>query len=347
MKNIYIYPYSYNLITILQREIKGFTIKGVINNNIGIGNILFSKCKCKSINIDELNYRSVMEDVDGSLVYNHSINDTDEELDIILKKFMLNNKSIYYTCELESYINALNYDRSFKISGFSTENSRTYNKNYKIKQISKPVILILGLGQNCDKNNVGMELNDFFISKGYKPALISGNTLGALLGFYTFPILESNFEESVKKFNFMINAIDRESNPDLFIITAISGIVKHDNSHNNLYGYPSFVITSAVVPDISIMSLYAGKYEMEDIKLLQNITYYKLNTKFKYIHISNSICDLNIETNNLDFFPIDDVTIIKSLISKDFPMYSIEDDESKNLIHDKILEELRSNVKQI
>lgn len=349
MRKVYVYPYSYGLFEMLEknRNLEKFEIIGIINDNKAIENVLSSKFNSKSISSTKLNERTTMDEVDGLLIYNPSLNEIDAHSKDIIDKFILSEKYIFYTCDLDHYISSLNYNKTEKLSNFEILNDEEFYKQYKLREVKKPVILVLGLGQNCDKNNVGLNLNSFFKEKGYNPALISGNTLGALFNFFTFPVLESKFEESVKKFNFMLNEIDRVTNPDLFIVTAPSGIVKHDISHHNLFGYPAFVITSAVVPDISILSVYAGKYEVEDISFLQNICYFKLNTKFNYLHIAAVICDLNLETDQLDFFPIEDSSLMKNLIYKHFPMYSVIDTDSKRVIHEKILEELRGNVKRI
>ncbi len=348
MKKVYIYPFSDEILNILdnQNMIKEFEIIGVVNDNKSVKRILNDKYGCKSISIDDLNDEQNLNCVDGIIIYNPFIDSEKIFFDKIVECFIDNQKNIYHTVELSDYVNNLNYEKVELLGDFKYyKNSNCFIEN--VINIDKPVILVLGLGQNCDKTRVGLNLYNFFVDEGYNPAMVTSNTLNTLFGFYTFPILDLKFESAVKSYNTMLKNISVSENPDLFILIAPAGIVKHDNVYNNLFAYPSFLITSAVIPDITILSVYAGKYELEDINFLKELCYYKLNSKVEYFHISRTVCDMNMETNQLEYMQIDDSNAMKRLINKEFPMYSILDLDSMNEIHTLILSELRGNVEQI
>lgn len=349
MKKIYVYPFSDEVLNILDNKdmLKDFEIVGVINDNKSVGELLTNKYGCLSVDNEMLDDNQYFRNIDGVMLYSDGFSNMGKNkyIDFIVEKIIKYEKEIFFTNELKKYIDRFDYTKKTLIDYYAQDNIDL--SQYELKYIDKPVILIMGLGENCDKTRVGLSLYKFFKNEGYKPSIVSSNSLDKLIGFNTFSFLNNNFNDEVKRYNYMLSRINMDENPDLLIVVAPSGVVKHDNRNNNLFGYPSYVITSAITPDITILSVYAGKYDIENINYLKNICYYKYNSRLSYIHIARTVCDMNLETNKLDYLQIDDVDAMKYLIEDDLSMYSTMDHNSTNKIHSMILEELRGNVKQI
>jgi peptide maturation system protein (TIGR04066 family) len=222
--------------------------------------------------------------------------------------------------------------------------------NHEFLNIDVPVISVFGLGENCEKWDVQLELCDFFNKKGYKVSLISNNPLLQLFGGSVFPPIidstEYTFEQQVKSINSFIKNVELRERPDLIIIDVPGAILKYNRYIPNGYGYAPFLISNAVVPDLSIISLYCGCYDKEHIEEIKKSCLYRMGTSVNYFHLSSNVCQYNLEANRLEYFSIDN-DYVAELVEKNKingAFFNIHDMCKREQIFQQMLNELHNNI---
>jgi peptide maturation system protein (TIGR04066 family) len=223
-------------------------------------------------------------------------------------------------------------------------------KNSQLFNIDVPVVMILGLGENCEKWGVQLNLHDYFVKKGYKVSLISSNMISQIMGMHTLPDgLDSpnlTFSQQVIGLNAFIKKVELEDKPNLIILGVPGGIMKYSKTVPNGYGYLPFLISNAAAPDISILSLYCGEYSKEHLKEIQSVCFYRFNIRVDYFHISQKVCNYDFETKQINYYSVDNPYLTEKIIrpQETMPAFNILDEQSQKKVFDSILNELQSNV---
>ncbi|MEK4519624.1 TIGR04066 family peptide maturation system protein [Paenibacillus sp. FSL H8-0122] len=260
-----------------------------------------------------------------------------------------NDKTIIYVPELMALLSNHSMD-----SWISLGPERTVKLNNKtILNVDVPVIMILGMGENCGKLNTQLDLCDFFHQKGYRASLISSNPLTQLLGYHTLPSTldspELTFSEQVGTVNAYVKCIESIEHPDVMILAVPGGIFKYSESIPNGYGYLPYLISNAVKPDITILSLYCGNYEETHLNEIQNTCLYRYGAKANYFHISQKVCEYSFETGLLNYFSVDLSYLTEEIIKpqEHYNFFNTLDNNSRDRIFEKIMFELQTNVASI
>ena len=221
---------------------------------------------------------------------------------------------------------------------------------HELLNIDIPVILVLGLGENCEKWDVQLGLRDFFLKKGYTVNLISNKPLLQLFGASVFPpIVDSTnytFEQQVRGINSFIKSVELRGNLDLIIIDVPGAILKYNRHIPNGYGYAPFLISNAVVPDLSIISLYCGYYEKEHIEEIKKSCLYRMGVNVNYFHLSSNVCQYNLEANRLEYFSIGQ-DYVDELVEKNKAngaFFNVTDINKREEIFQQMLNELHNNI---
>ncbi|RRJ67111.1 TIGR04066 family peptide maturation system protein [Paenibacillus oralis] len=255
-------------------------------------------------------------------------------------------KQIIYEIELEPIIKEL-----FKGQGICLNPELSdITPSTEIVSIDVPVIMILGLGENCEKWRIQLDLRDFFHLKGYRASLISSNPISQLLGFHTLPSSLDNkgliFSQQVQNLNSFIKKIELKEKPDVIILGVPGGILKYSNSVPNGYGYLPFLISNAVTPDLSILSLYGGNYTEQNIQEIKSTCYYRFGVVVNYFHISKKICDYNFETKRINYYSVDNSYLVENIVKpqQNKNTFNISDSTSTQMVFEMIIQELQNNV---
>lgn len=257
-------------------------------------------------------------------------------------------KQIIYVSELEQMMTELNIEPRMCLG----PELESIAQKSELSIIDVPVAMILGFGENCEKWDLQLGLYDYFTQKGYKVSLISSNPISQLMGFHTFPNLDSTdltFSQQVKSMNSFIKNIELEERPHLIILGVPGGILKYSQTIPNGYGYLPFLISNAVVPDVSILSLFCGNYEDEYIKKIQSTCFYRFGITINYFHISKKVCNYNIETKQLNYYSLNHSYLIDNIIrtQENISAFNILDTYSTENAFKKIRYELQNNIASI
>lgn len=257
-----------------------------------------------------------------------------------------NNKRIMYVYDLEHEV-----AKQRKKDWFCLRPEKVQKpQNSELLSIDIPVIMIFGLGDNCEKWDLQLGLYDYFNQKGYKASLISRNGIAQIMGIHNFPLCLDNseltFSQQVKSLNAFAKKIELEENPDLIIVDVPGGIMKYSPTIPNGYGYLPFMICNAILPDISILSLYCGEYGIDSIKEIQSACIYRFSAKVDYFHISKKVCNYDIETKQMIYYSVENPYFLEKIIrpQENLPAFNILDQESREKVFDNIMNELQNNI---
>ena len=187
-------------------------------------------------------------------------------------------------------------------------------------QINKPVIGVLGLGENCNKFDVQLMLTIQLRKRGYNPYVICSNPAGILFDTHTLPdfIFEDHLslEDKIIGLNHYIFDIIRIEKPDMIILGFPGGITPL-GINNEFYHFSevSYVIGNAVSCDTGILNIYFPDYiNNDDIGVLKSICLYKYNIHIDSIGVSTQKLDYSEEFDKHSY-----LFYSKSMYEKFFP----------------------------
>lgn len=336
-----IFPYDQDVSYILESlNTSLYDIRHVINLENDISKLENSDLLCSENEFMDNNF---INNID-SIILNNSKKFSDKQIFIdIINVAISKGKSIRLLEDLSKEYNNLSYD-------LLEEQQAVIRESY---EIGIPVIMVSGLGENCEKMNIQVDLQKFFNNKGYKTSWIASNNAGSIIGANVIPGFiyddEFDFNEKVYKFQQYAKEVVKKGKADVLII-GIPGAPMIFNKfiHNN-YGYLHYLITSAVTPDICILSLYAGKYSNEYLQELKKTYYYKFGMRVNYFNICKKVCQYSPESKGLEFYNVDREFLLNNCVDyseneEDSFVFSMEDARGKDQVLHSILNELQNNI---
>lgn len=169
------------------------------------------------------------------------------------------------------------------------------------KQITVPVIGVLGLGESCSKFELQLSLYRNLIERGYHPAVFCTNTLGSLFGMYTLPPFlfanDLSFEDKILEFNYMLFKMQKHKEPDQFVIGFPSGIMPLGyNDEFNHFAEVPLILGNAVTCDSGILSIYFPDWINDDyLADLGQYCFNKFNVPIDAFFLAKQKLDYSLE----------------------------------------------------
>lgn len=210
------------------------------------------------------------------------------------------------------------------------------NTNDSLTKIPIPAILILGLGENCNKSDIQSEICEKMENLEYKVSKI-----------HPLPDLEDlPLWKKILYYNKYFNDIIDKENSDVLIVSAPGGIMPISDTNHEFFGENAIAISRALKADISILSIYNGynsSFSKKTFESLSNYCKYALEADVDYFHISNTQLIFEQDRRSIGFLEtncIDNLKIIKNL---GINIFNIYDENTKNEIFEKIIYELQDN----
>ena len=217
-------------------------------------------------------------------------------------------------------------------------------------EIKVPIVTILGLGENCDKFKIQMELYKNLVRKHYKVTVVSSNELGALFGFHTIPeelYEKGSFIEKVYLFNRYIKQLEKVEKPDLFIIGCPGEIMPINKKYPGHLSELPLVICNAIQTDIGILSLYLYQEISQDlISELGELCKRKFDVPVKFITIARQEYIIDVEREKLEYRFFDRVTYaeeMKTLNAQSDNFLNVSNESDYEKLTQKILFRLSQN----
>jgi peptide maturation system protein (TIGR04066 family) len=260
------------------------------------------------------------------------------------------NKKVYITRDLVDYLGNIDELKQAEILDYN-QRSLKENLTKNLLPISVPVVVIAGVGNNCDKFNIQLKLRDLFNRNGYQVMNFGSKKFSGLFGIETLPqFLFDNLDNSTKirQLNAYINELVNKEKPDVVIIGIPGGIMQLNPFKFDEFGELAFLISNAIKADISILSIYKQDYNKEFLDNLINLCKYRYNFNVNYINIANTDFYISPEEKECQYTTILSNHIIEKINNSpqfdNVQLFSSLNDISMKETFDKIVIELENNI---
>lgn len=229
------------------------------------------------------------------------------------------------------------YNNLIEFIDESTEEDNLIGQNIELEV---PIVVIFGVGEMTQKFDLQLYLRKYF-QTNVKVCQIGTRNDGRLFGMHTFPdfMIGTHYSEKEKvvKFKNWIKKLEITEKPDVIILGIPGGVLPLNEKHTFDYGILAYMLFSAIKPDYTIFSLYAGQYDDEFYLEMNKLCKYRysfdLDSIFisKYTPVSNSLQD-----EVLSYASIRDV---KKGVSKQYTVFD-NNDLKNELLYSSIYQTL-------
>lgn len=259
----------------------------------------------------------------------------------------------------EILINSILY-RQIGIEKFTNCKIHVLDKDWPVQNycsseifdIDIPIISILGMGENCDKFSLQLEVYKQFKERGYNVMLISSNSLGALLGVNPLP--EFLFKEDIaltKKtiyFNHMLYDLVNYKKPEIIILGYPGGVMPVNKFKNNFFSEISIIISNSIESDAGIFStFFFSRVSNELYTELKEILKVKFNVAVDDFCMAQQQYSINREKRQIEYrFFNDDVYSrqFPDIKDIDYNVFSVLDKERINNIVNNFIGQFEENI---
>ncbi|MDE7321412.1 MAG: TIGR04066 family peptide maturation system protein [Lachnospiraceae bacterium] len=213
----------------------------------------------------------------------------------------------------------------------------------QLKDINKPIVMIVGTGENTGKFDAQMYVREAFISGGYKVSQIGSKSYCELWGFHSFPQFMSGEKKGTKeivRFNHYVNRIVTSEDSDVVIIGVPGGVAPISDKVYDDFGLTNYMIAQAVNPDYVILNMGFVHYSKQYIEAMIKVLKCRLGYDVDSVFLSNSFINWEV-TDSLDrlvytTMPMD----ITKCESKACGCYALHDKEDIGIFKKQMLSTL-------
>jgi len=223
-------------------------------------------------------------------------------------------------------------------------NAPVSDKSNLVK-IEIPVVLVMGMGINCNKFDIQLGLRSSFTRLGYKISQVGTKEYSSLFGIHTLPKFPNTdlWVKTILYNRYFKQIIDNE-NPDVLIIGIPGGIMPVNEYEYNLFGETAVAISKSVDTDISIVSVY---HALNDNELFDNIklyTRYALGVSADYFHLSNVRLDIDHDNAVINYLITEGKNAFQGTGDVNEKLFHTFIPESCRDIYDDLILKLQDNV---
>lgn len=207
-----------------------------------------------------------------------------------IRKCLDSGKELIVTYRLKQYLEDTGSDfRQIKVIGQNAA-PEIGSDNLGLLPINIPVILVAGIGENCDKFSVQLALREFFSPKCGSILQLGTKEYSELFGFMPLPdflFRPGDFSRKILSLNHYIYREIKKTHPDLLILGIPGGISYMTMKEPRKFGELALCVSNAINPDMCVLSVYAGEYTPEQIENIRTKIECKLDCPIDHIHVAN------------------------------------------------------------
>lgn len=286
-----------------------------------------------------------LEKVD-TLIFVDSILELDDaHIEWCIKNACLMNKRIIILRDVNQNIT----DKYNGILDLYNRNEK-FNVNKKkkellIKEIDKPIVLVIGSGERCGKFDVQLLIRNIFINNGYSVTQIGSKKDSEYYGFHSIP--QAMFEneisdtEKVYFFNQYIANLCNTENSDVIVIGVPGGVCPYDTRYHNNFGVLNYLISNAIIPDYVVYNSVYCDYPEKYLAEIREMIKYRFGYTVDAVFISNFYInrDATNDFRKLVYMTLDN-KFVHNTCSK-ISAFSVFDKKDRENFEKEILETLR------
>lgn len=175
----------------------------------------------------------------------------------------------------------------------------------------KPVIFVNNVIPTADSEFVVYKLKNSLNKKKIKASFLMNRENCKLSNFWVLPkqfkLCEQSIEQSIYLLNQYIRYIFENDNPELFVIENNNGMLRYDDNLMNTFGIYNYMISEAVKPDYTIVTMSTQNLDLNFIKELNDYSTKKYDSPIDAVHVTNEI---RIDSGDFAFDFVDKTTNI-------------------------------------
>lgn len=169
------------------------------------------------------------------------------------------------------------------------------SKYHYCSELDSPVVFITGEGPLTGKFETQLGIRHEFLKRGYKVSQIGSRPFCELFGFHSLPgfLFHGGLDEIQKiiSLNYYVKGIEKNENPDVFIVGIPGGIMPIVQQIHNNYGILHVEIGAALEPDIIVHNLYSSEHTTSYLEKTAHLIEGRLGTRTDCFILSNTIID--------------------------------------------------------
>lgn len=295
--------------------------------------------------IDELNK------VD-TVLFDYSIKDIFEKILLVIRRKKNIGLLRQISNDLESEI--IKNCEFFSVSYKNFTNQQDPKKlqhtgiNDVLYDIETPLILVCGLSDTTLKFETQIALSESLQRKGYKVSLVGSRLYSSLFGGQNFPayMFEKHTEyEKILYFNRLLKQMEISEKPDVFIVGVPGGIIPFDKFFNNEYGWLAYLISNAINPDITVLSMPYNEYSQDFIDNICSFCKYRYGFESLFFVLSNIFQDItDKDLGEKKYIRVNSDVLSSTIGSCSFRAFDILTPGDVDDLTESIITELASNV---
>lgn len=220
-----------------------------------------------------------------------------------------------------------------------------------LKDITIPIISVIGSGKNCDKFRLQIKAAEIIESKGYKVLSVCSNFLGNFLDMQILPgflfLKNLSLPSKIETFNFWLYNLQKQSNADVIVLGCPGGIMPFNDFEYNFFGEISLAIHNAVVVDYTLFTLYRNCHQTEEtMKRLNHFCEIKYNTIAESFIMSQQYYSADYERKKVNYYSDKEYNNLanKCITHEIFSICNIEEEKNIENMLCQILEKLKNNL---
>ena len=310
MKNILLYPLTYEVLSLIRSEnftsnydkVMVSTYKGSGLN--GVDCCFLDSGEETGIVVDE-DFEILVEASDEVVLYENT-KDIEYVSDLAQKRkyaeskgkkvFLISNEANDISSKEKEFFDSL---QKIQIEIASQSCIKVEAEDFieieGLVDITVPIVGIVGNADNVGKFELQLQMKDELSERGYKVAVISSNRLCEFVGAYSFPkfMIEKQYSDKMKVllFNRFLRYIELADDPDLIIVSVPGGIMPSTRRIVGDFGTLAYKTFKAVAPDYMILSMNFETYTNEYFEELEKFVKYNYGCELNAIKIKNSKTD--------------------------------------------------------
>lgn len=183
-------------------------------------------------------------------------------------------------------------------NSYTSMEDLTIKENHRLKNISKPIVLVLGSGERTNKFDIQLLARACFLEENFHVTQIGSKPFCEFYGFHSFPDFMYDpgitTEDKILKFNHYVDELARKEDGDVIIIGVPGGIAPHNDKYLNDFGFFNFMVANAIRPDYVILNTAYVDYNAEYMEALKTSLQYKYDYEVDSVFLSNQY--INWET---------------------------------------------------
>lgn len=227
-------------------------------------------------------------------------------------------------------------------------------RNSKFVNIDIPTIAIMSVGEECNKFDMQICAQDFFVNKGYKVLQFGTKEYSKLFNMYTYPDFlfaeQFSYECKILMLNHYIRKMLKQNEYDLLILGVPGGILPINDRFPNHFAEIPKIIAEAAQLDINIISIYYQQDKNMDImEYVSAVSKYVYKCDTNYFNISNVQLKYSIDEGmeRVDYYYLDPKYIDIPTNSNEYKISCCFTGENIEIFFETILNELIENIEII